>query len=266
MSPALEPRRRSLLSRILWTLSSNIYLLLFTGIFGTAAILTGWVGGGRLFFFWARTWSRGLLAASGTRVKVSFEVPLADRAYLFMANHQSLFDIPLLLATLPGQVRFLAKRELFRLPVFGWALRVGGFIPIDRKDRSSARTSFRSAVARLKGGESVLIFPEETRSPDGRLLEFKRGGFLIAVRSGVDIVPVGIRGTHAVRSKDRLWVSPGPVEIVYGAPIEIRDLSVRDRKQLAMRVRAQVADLAGLAVDQGGSADGTVEDPRATAE
>ena len=126
-----------------------------------------------------------------------------------MANHQSLFDIPALLASLPGETKFLAKSSLFRIPIFGWALSAGGFVPIDRSDRSTARESFAAAIAALARGVSVLIFPEEARSLDGRVLPFQRGGFLLALKSGLPIVPVGIEGAFEVQPRRSFLIRPG---------------------------------------------------------
>lgn len=231
------------------TLGGNLFLVLGSLVMGTLAILTGWIPPRGTATFWcARLWARGLLAAGGVRARREFEAPLEpDRRFIFMANHQSLFDIPALLATLPGQTRFLAKRSLFRIPVFGWAIAVGGFVPVDREDRSRARASFSAAAERLRSGASVLIFPEETRSLDGQLLPFRRGGFLLALKSGLPIVPVGIRGTFAVQPKGRVTIRPGRVTVRYGAPVEPQGYPVREKGELMVEVRRQVARLAGLA-------------------
>ena len=112
-----------------------------------------------------------MLATSGVRVEARRETPLEPgQGYVFMANHQSLFDIPVLLTTLPGETRMMAKRGLFQVPVFGWALRAAGFIPVDRGQREAARQSFAAALQCLESGASVLLVPEETRSRDGELL------------------------------------------------------------------------------------------------
>jgi 1-acyl-sn-glycerol-3-phosphate acyltransferase len=168
--------------------------------------------------------------------------------YIFMANHRSLFDIPVLIATLPGQARFLAKESLFRIPVFGWALKAGGFIPIDRRDRSRARDAFAAAVDRLGAGASILLFPEETRARDETLLPFQRGGFLLALKSGLPIVPVGIRGTLQVQPRGSFLVRPGLVRVEYGEPMPIDSFAVSRKKELIDRVRSRVAELAEAAL------------------
>jgi 1-acyl-sn-glycerol-3-phosphate acyltransferase len=230
------------------TVTGNLYLLLGSLLFGLLTVATGWLSprGNQMFRF-GRLWGRGLLAASGARLAVEFEAPLDRRGrYVFMPNHQSMYDIPAMFAALPVQTRFMAKRSLFRIPVFGWAMKVGGFIPIDRADRSRAREAFGAAVDRLREGASILIFPEETRSWDGRLLPFQRGGFLLALKSGLQIVPVGIRGTGQVQRRRSLVIHPGPVKVVFGKPVPVAEFGLRGKRELVAAVRGRVAELAGV--------------------
>jgi 1-acyl-sn-glycerol-3-phosphate acyltransferase len=231
------------------TVVGNVYLVVGTLVLTLATLLTGWIplpGGSRLFYFWARLWSRLLLLTSGVRVTAEHLAALDPRrAYVFLSNHQSLYDIPVLLATLPLPARFMAKRELFRIPLFGWALHYGGFIPVDRGAGRSARESFRAATARLAQGRSVLLFPEETRSRDGRLLPFKRGGFLLAHKAGLPVVPVGVRGTLGVRRRDSYRIRPGRVLVRYGEPIEPIP-GRRGVDELVERTQAAIAELAGI--------------------
>jgi 1-acyl-sn-glycerol-3-phosphate acyltransferase len=230
---------------VLGTLSGNAFLILGTLICATVAILVAWVPPrGNAVFWVARFWSRGVLLFSGVRVERSFAHPLdpAER-YVFMANHRSLFDIPALLTTLPGQTRFLAKKSLFQIPLFGWAIRVGGFITIDRKDLSSARASFADAVARLRTGTSVLVFPEGTRSLVEGLLPFKRGGFLLALKSGLSIVPIGIVGSHAVQRKGSFRIRPGVIRIHYGSPVDVTGYPVSRKEELMDEVRRRIISL-----------------------
>jgi 1-acyl-sn-glycerol-3-phosphate acyltransferase len=237
------------------TVTGNLYLLFGSLFWGTTATLLGWIPPrGNLMFFSARNWGRGLLWASGVRVERSFAAPLDPLGrYIFMANHQSMFDIPLLLATLPGQTRFLAKRSLFKIPVFGWGLAAGGFIPVDRQDRSRARDTFAVAIERIEAGNSILLFPEETRSADGALLPFQRGGFLLAMRSGLPIVPVGISGTRQVQPKGNWAIRPGRVRVRYGRPIATADLELRRKRELVTQVRDAVAELAEVSAGPGGA-------------
>ena len=164
--------------------------------------------------------------------------------YVYLANHQSLFDIPALLAAIPRPSRFMAKRSLFQIPVFGWAMRQAGFVPVDRRDRSTARDSFTSALGGLRDGVSVLIFPEETRSLDGAILPFQRGGILLAMKSGLAAVPVGIEGTLAVQSRRSFFIRPREVVLRFGEPIALAGRSVRELGSIADEMRMGVAAMA----------------------
>lgn len=240
--------RRTGIQTVVATVAGNLFLVFGTLVLASLAVATAWVPPRvPIFYFWARAWSRGLLRASGVEVEATHAAPLPlDRPLVLMPNHQSLYDIPVLLATTRVQARFLAKRELFRIPLFGWSLRLAGFVPVERHDARGARESFRQAIDLLRAGASVLVFPEETRSLDGRLLPFKRGGFLLATRSGAAIVPVGIEGTHRIRAKNSLVIHPGTVRVCYGEPIAPEGGGVKGREHLEAAVRRSVCALAGL--------------------
>jgi len=234
---------------VIATLVGNLAIIVFTLLFAIPSFLLGWVPPrGNVTFACARAWAKTLLFFCGVRVRTefdpTFDLPQQGAHCVYMANHQSLFDIPVLLATLPGQTRFMAKQSLFRIPLFGWAIAAGGFIPVDRKDRSRAKEAFDTAVARLQAGTSVLLFPEETRSLDGRLLPFQRGGFLLALKSGLPIVPVGIEGTRGIQGKTSFLIHPGTVHVRYGAPVAMADFDIRRRRELDALVRDRVATLA----------------------
>lgn len=237
------------------TLVANLTLYIFvvpgTLILGLLAVLVSWIPPrGRGMLLVARIWSRCLLAAAGVRLKVeldpAWEAERPSGSYVFMANHLSYFDVPALLAVLPGQVRFAAKRTLFWIPVFGWSLWAGGFIPIDRANRARAKDAFGIAVRRIRAGASVLFFPEGSRSPDGRLHDFERGGFLLALKSGAPIVPVGIEGSYRVMPRCRLTVRPGPIRVRLGAPLDPSGFGVRDRGELVREVRESIVELASV--------------------
>ncbi|KAB2968070.1 MAG: 1-acyl-sn-glycerol-3-phosphate acyltransferase [Thermoanaerobaculia bacterium] len=228
------------------TVCGNLFLVAGTLAFATAAIVAALVPpfGSRVHGV-ARTWARCLLAASLLRLEVESEVELAGaRGCVYVANHESLFDIPALLAALPGPTLFLAKASLFRIPVFGQALRLGGFVPVDRGHTERRRGSFRSALAHLGRGVSVLIFPEEERSLDGRLLPFRRGGLLLALRTGLPIVPVGLDGLLEVQKRTSFVIRPRTVHVRFGAPIDLAGQSVRRIHALSDALRAKVAELA----------------------
>ena len=238
---------------VLATFTGNLFLVLGSFILSIVAVLVSWIPPrGNWTFGTARIWARCLLTASAVRAEAFYDPALEPgRSYVFLCNHQSLFDIPLLLTTCPGQVRMMAKKSLFLIPFFGWGLWAGGFIPIDRGDRSTAQKSFASAVARLRAGTSILLFPEGTRTMTDTLLPFERGGILLAIKMGLPIVPVGVKGTRAVQPKGNFAIRPGTVEVRYGAPISCAEYGVRRRAELTAEVRRRVADLAGLALPEG---------------
>jgi len=243
---AADPRRASLPAVLLATVVGNLYLVFGTLLFATLALVVVWLPPrGRWFSAVARLWARGVLASGGVRVRVSREDPLPPNGRrIYVANHQSLFDIPALLATLPGEVRFLAKASLFRYPVFGQAIRAGGFIPVDRRDSGSARESFTAAIAGLERGVSILLFPEAERTLDGRVLPFQKGGFLLALKSGLPVVPVGVDGTFWVQHRKSFIIRPGRVDIRYGRPVDLSGESVRRLNPRIEEVRSRVAELA----------------------
>ncbi len=244
------------LGKVLATVGGNLFLTLGSLVLGVASILVSWVpprGSWALAVF--RVWSRMLLGASGVRVEVEYAAELergvaAGKRYVFLSNHQSLFDIPALLASVPGPVRLVAKRSLFRIPIFGWALAAGGFIPVDRADRSTARETFAAAQERVRAGASLLLFPEGTRGHEDTLLPFQRGGFLLALKSGLPIVPIGVAGTRRIRRRGGMVIHPGTATVRYGAPIDPASYGVRRKPELIAQVRRQIAALAGLAVGE----------------
>ncbi len=184
------------------------------------------------------------MLSCGARLKVSFETPLEEqRGYIFMANHESMADVPALIATMPGQVRFMAKKSLFKVPIFGWALHAGGFVPVDRGNREAAAQTYQAAIECLGRGNSLLIFPEQTRSSSGELLPFKKGGVVIAQKTGHAMVPVGIQGTREVLPKGSMWVRPADVDVRFGRPIDIAEHGAADRVELLQLVREEVERL-----------------------
>jgi len=216
-----------------------------TVVFGTLALLTSWVPPrGRLFLFWARAWSRALLVLCGipSRIEVSEGAAAVPQA-VFMSNHESLVDIPLLFVGIRQDVRFLAKRGLFFVPFLGWSMWAAGFVPVDRRRTEKAGDVFLTLEKRVKAGNSILVFPEGTRSRSGRLQSFKRSGFLLALRTGLPIVPVAVSGARDVVGADSLWIRRVPVVIRFGEPIPTAGMGVGDQKALRERVRAEILRL-----------------------
>jgi 1-acyl-sn-glycerol-3-phosphate acyltransferase len=240
---------------LLATIAANLFLLFGSLFFALAALLGAvFPPRGHWPLRCAVWWSKGWLACAGVRLEVVVEEgasqPLrSGRAFVFVANHQSLLDIPVLLAALPVPVRFLAKRSLFRIPVFGQAIAAAGFVPVDRGDRARAGEAFAHALRYLEQGRSVLVFPEETRSPSGRVLPFKRGALLMAMRAKVPLFPIGVFGTRTIQAKGSLRVRPGVVVVRFGAPRAVELGSPAQRRALLELLRADVIHLSGIAAE-----------------
>ncbi len=192
-----------------------------------------------------RVWVRWILRTFRIRVEVSgLENLPAHTPALFLSNHQSLVDIAAIIDTLPPSVswRFVAKKELVRVPVFGWCLVATGQIIIDRGNRAKAVDSLQRAAERIRGGASVIVFPEGTRSAGGSLRPFKSGPFHLAVAAQVPIIPVTVSGSQRITPKGSLVVHPGTVRIRFGKPIPTRHVSLEQRNELKTRVRAAIAE------------------------
>jgi len=221
------------------TLYITIWVVFATLVLGILVIvLSFFVRSGNPLHKIARFWGKSILVVS--RVKVSVKgLSNIDPAspYIYMANHQSNFDIPVLLGHLTVQFRWLAKMELFKIPIFGRAMRKAGYISIDRYHRESAFESLKVAANKIKGGVSVLIFPEGTRSRDGNIRPFKKGGFVMAIDSGVPIVPVVITGTRAIMPKGKFRVYPGHVRMVIHQPIGTSTYTRETKEALMESVR-----------------------------
>ena len=173
-----------------------------------------------------------------------------DQNYVFMANHSSLIDIPALFGSLPHQFKIMAKKELFYVPFMGWHLWAAGNFPIDRSDARKTAKSLRGVIDGVRAGKSLAVFPEGTRTPDGRLQDFKQGAFKIALRAGVQIVPVSIRGTFKLLPKTTLAPRPGRVDVVIGKPIDTGEYSENDLSELIARTRAAIqANLEGASAE-----------------
>ncbi|MEJ2688761.1 MAG: lysophospholipid acyltransferase family protein [Deltaproteobacteria bacterium] len=199
-----------------------------------------------------RLWGRIIVRGSGVKVSIRSAAEL-DRAtsYIYAANHQSQYDIFALQGYLTHDFRWLAKKELFSIPVFGTAMRKAGYISVDRSHGRKAVQSLVEAAQRIADGISVIIFPEGTRSPDGKLQTFKAGVMVLAIRSGVPIVPVAISGSHEVLPKGALLPRPGHIRIIMGTPIETSDYTLKQKDELAARLQQTVATLLEEAKRQG---------------
>ena len=221
-----------------------LWVVLTTFFLGLSAIFTSFfTRTGNPVHIIARIWARGILFVSRINVTVHGLANIdPERSYIYMSNHQSNFDIPVLLAHLPVQFRWLAKAELFKIPIFGRAMRGAGYVEIDRFNRESAIESIREAASRMKNGVSVMIFPEGTRSRDGKIRPFKKGGFIMALDSGVPIVPVILKGTRSIMEKSSLKINTGEVALTITAPISTKGFSRDNKDVLIESVRTVICD------------------------
>jgi 1-acyl-sn-glycerol-3-phosphate acyltransferase len=196
---------------------------------------------GNLQHWCARWWCRLIAFSIFARIHVyGTENVRADKNYVYMANHSSLIDIPALFAYLPYQFRIMAKKELFYVPFMGWHLWTAGNFPIDRSDPRKTAKSLRGVIEGVRAGKSLAVFPEGTRTPDGQLQEFKQGAFKIAVRAGVPIVPVSIRGTFKLLPKTTLAPRPGRVDVIIGKPIDTTEYTDKTLSNLIARTKAAI--------------------------
>lgn len=210
---------------MLWSIA-NFFQLLFTLTFSAvgisiALVLTFLTRRRDVAVFMARRiWAPGLLWGARGRLAVEGTERLApDAAYLFVANHQSFIDIPVLFMALARPLHFVAKRELARVPFLGWYIRAMGMVFLDRRARRAARASVEEAAVLLRSGRSVVTFPEGARSPDGRVRPFKSGAFAAALEAGVAVVPVAIHGAGAVMASRGWRIRPGTIRVRIGEPI-----------------------------------------------
>ena len=176
----------------------------------------------------ARTmFSPVVMWACGARMSTSGKENLdPTKPYIFVSNHKSYLDIPTLFQTIPHNLHFIAKKEVRWIPFIGWYMMGTGMIFVDRSNKAKARVSLEKAAKLIKKGKDVLMFPEGTRSKDGKLMDFKGGAFKLAKAAGVDIVPVAIKGTEVVLPPGTFFIKPHPVEVVIGKPISSNDNEV----------------------------------------
>ncbi|OGC06874.1 hypothetical protein A2230_07490 [candidate division WOR-1 bacterium RIFOXYA2_FULL_36_21] len=172
----------------------------------------------------AAIWSRLLIWLSGVPVHVTGRenIPRGE-PLIFVSNHQGAIDILILLAVLPVGFRFIIKEELFKIPFFGWYLRRCGYIPVDRGTRKGALNMFLMSREALASKDSILIFPEGTRSPDGTLKEFKRGSMLLAIKNKVRVLPIAISGSFEIMPKHSMVIHSVPVTLKIGKPISLEE-------------------------------------------
>ena len=231
------------------TLWYYVVLLFSTIVHATGAVVAGLVrvrnrrGG---IYDWATVdWSRDILRAAGTPVAAEgLELIPRDQPVMYVSNHSSMFDIWALSATLPGSIRFVAKQELFKIPLLGRAMRAAGHIAIDRAARKKAFEAYDEASRMIRAGTSTpVVFPEGTRSRTGELLPFKNAPFGLAIAAQVPIVPVYVHHTFEILPKGAWRLRPRPIRLLVGPPIPTQGLQPDDRERLRDQVRAAMVAL-----------------------
>lgn len=212
-----------------WTILNAIWGIPYMLLTGNAAVI-----------FRVGTWG-GLTGAKlgGARISVRGRENLqSGQNYIFMSNHVSNMDPPIVIPLIPGRTSVLVKKELFRIPLLGTAMRMAKLVPVDRSNREAAIASIREATEVLRSGLHMTVFPEGTRSPDGRLCSLKKGPFYLAEESGVPVVPVTIAGTYEMWPKHRFAMRPGPVTLTFHTPLTFAEAG--GREELMERVRAAI--------------------------
>jgi 1-acyl-sn-glycerol-3-phosphate acyltransferase len=221
--------------------------ILATLFFGVMSILTAWLpGASRFYSFWARSWAQIILFFA--RIPLRVEVAESARALpgaIFMPNHESALDILALFLAIPQNIKFVAKASLFKIPILGWSMRLAGFVSVDRGDKEKAREAIGGIAKELSKGSSVHVFPEGTRSRDGTLGPFKKAGFLLAIKTGLPIVPVGISGAREILRRGDFRLHRGLISVKVGEPIPTEGLHVADRGALVAKAREEIVRLRG---------------------
>ena len=207
--------------RRLRAVGTSLFIIVWTTILSMTALVTfPFSPRGRCFFWLARVWSRSIFAVAGVQVRTACSPHLRpDENYVYLATHESLTDILALFCALPQNVVMVAKRSLLILPLFSWGMWLAGFVFINRSSRAKALRSMEQAGRRLPKGRSILVFPEGTRSDGTGVGSLKKGGFILAQRAKLRVIPLGIFGTHGVLPRDTFPVYPGRISIAIGDPM-----------------------------------------------
>ncbi len=222
---------------LLWAMLATLALFLPM----TAAALLSRTG--NLAFSISKLWARVMLRASCVSARIKNREKIArGQSYIIISNHQSHYDILALVTTLGIQFRWVIKKELLKIPLFGYALYAARNIFIDRSDPKKAMESIRRGLDRLPRGAGVMFFAEGTRSPDGRIREFKKGGFVMAMERGLPLLPVAVKGSSNVLPKGALTVRPGLIEVAVGDPIPSAGYSPERLDELIAKTREAVIE------------------------
>jgi len=238
----------------LTTIYAGVFMALF--FFSSLPVMVLTRSGALPMWFARKAWGPWGLWIAGVDFHVERKAPLPEGPAIFAANHSSALDIWAAVAAIPRSVRFVAKAEMFRWPVFGWYMTLGGHIPVDRRDHARAVASLAQAALRVRNGTSLIVFPEGTRSRDNLVHAFKKGPFVIAAQAGVPVVPLAITGAGKVTPKNLLHVHPGPIRVTFGRPVRADEFPGRD--ELLREVRRQIIEMDRAAGGPGGAAEPAV--------
>ena len=230
---------------MLRTAMISLYVIPATAVLCIIAIIVAFFSReGNPVHLIARIWAKSILFVSGIKVDVKGLANIeSSKSYIYMSNHRSNFDIPVLLGCLPIQFRWLAKAELFKIPMFGRAMSGAGYVKIDRSNQKAAIKSIDEIAAKMKNGISVMLFPEGTRSQDGNVNPFKKGGFVMAVDTGVPIVPVIIRGTRSIMTKGSWRINRARVTLFIEKPIDTSGFTRVTKVDLLRKVRSVICEV-----------------------
>jgi 1-acyl-sn-glycerol-3-phosphate acyltransferase len=226
-----------------------IFLSLYVIVVGIPLLIWTVISRSPAALYWAGV--KGVMfcvRTAGVRVEVSGLERVPAGACLFVANHTSSADAPAVVGAIPRRIAILLKKSLFAYPIVGQAFTLAHFIPVERSNHDSAIASLEKATGAMKDGQSFLIYPEGTRSPDGRLQEFKRGAVVMAIKAGVPIVPMVCAGAHKVMEKRSLVIHPGVITVEFLEPIDASEYTFEQRDELNKQVRGAMA--AALPEDQ----------------
>ena len=229
----------------------RLWLPIFIGIHTILFCIWGFIlsifdkQGGKLVHLYAAVpWAKVILWVSGVQGEVVGREKIDPaKTYIFMCNHQSFVDIFVLLSNIPKDFKFIMKKELMRIPILGSTMRRAGYMEIERDDPRESIKQLALAIEKIKSGISVLIFPEGTRSPDGKLLPFKKGGFYIAIRSKCEVVPLYIQGTHLIGPRGSWSMKKGRYKLIIGNPVSTKGYTKKDTEKLMELIREKMISM-----------------------
>jgi 1-acyl-sn-glycerol-3-phosphate acyltransferase len=240
-----DSKFKHLLSRLRSYFIFDPLIWLYTVTMGTLSLLSSFVDrDGRIQQWFAVTWSKMIMRTIGVPLTIrGMEQVDSTRPHLYALNHLSALDIPAVYVAMPCHFRIMAKEELFRYPFMGWHMRRSGQVSIERENAVSSMRSLNRAASILKSGQPLVVFPEGGRSATGQVKAFLPGVFYVAIKAGVDVVPMALIGTYEVLPMETFHIMPRPIELLVGEPISVAGYGLRDMDKLAAKVQTAVEEL-----------------------